>query len=179
MDKPNLQCVPKPHELRRLLPRGSAEEGEGISSSGNHRFRRGACLRSVEDWHLPAAAWWSSRNGGEDTGGGNGRRLGRPSCVRPTCVPARPRRHATVSPRPPCRLSEANVRAALVAAPGCVLLSADYRQIELHMLAHFRCAGGTQHRAGLGCVHAAGLLFATTLTLVRPCPPDALLLAAD
>ncbi|PSC72337.1 helicase and polymerase-containing TEBICHI, partial [Micractinium conductrix] len=71
MDKPNLQCVPKPHELRRLLPRGSAEEGEGISSSGNHR------------------------------------------------------------------LSEANVRAALVAAPGCVLLSADYRQIELHMLAHF------------------------------------------
>ncbi|KAL4426098.1 hypothetical protein ABPG77_002684 [Micractinium sp. CCAP 211/92] len=34
-------------------------------------------------------------------------------------------------------LGEANVRKGLAAAPGCVILSADYRQIELRMLAHF------------------------------------------
>lgn len=42
----------------------------------------------------------------------------------------------------PCRsLGEANVRKGLAAAPGCVILSADYRQIELRMLAHFRWGG--------------------------------------
>jgi hypothetical protein len=32
-----------------------------------------------------------------------------------------------------------NMRCALVAPPGCLLLSADYRQIEFRLMAHFRC----------------------------------------
>lgn len=34
-------------------------------------------------------------------------------------------------------LGTANIRSLLVAAPGCLLLSADYRQVELRMMAHF------------------------------------------
>lgn len=44
------------------------------------------------------------------------------------------------------RLLEANVRAALVAGPGCVLLGADYRQMEARLMAHIRW--GRQARAG-------------------------------
>lgn len=45
-------------------------------------------------------------------------------------------------PRPARRRLEANVRAALVAGPGCLLLGADYRQMELRLMAHFRWASG-------------------------------------
>lgn len=41
--------------------------------------------------------------------------------------------------RPPAgaRVEVCNIRSAFVAAPGCVLLAADYCQIELRLMAHF------------------------------------------
>lgn len=55
----------------------------------------------------------------------------------------------------PCRLLEANVRKAFVAAPGCVLLGADYRAIELRMMAHFRWAIAAAAAAWAASVLAA------------------------
>ena len=37
--------------------------------------------------------------------------------------------------------AEACPRKGFVAAPGCVLLSADWKQAELRLMAHFRSAG--------------------------------------
>jgi hypothetical protein len=67
----------------------------------------------------------------------------RPSRHTLPCAAQRAQRTALLFRRP----QEASVRRALVAAPGFTLLSADYRQVELRILAHLRQGG-----AGCGAV---------------------------
>ena len=43
------------------------------------------------------------------------------------------------------RLHTINMRRAFVAPPGCLLLSADYRQLEFRLMAHFRSVPFAMH----------------------------------
>lgn len=63
--------------------------------------------------------------------------------------------------------AEACPRRGFVAAPGCVLLSADYKQAELRLMAHFRWLawGLLAHR---GMVHGNATGATTDTTLCQP-----------
>jgi len=95
---------------------------------------------------------------GDGSGGGGGGGGGRHAAAAPAAAPPGP-------PSPPSPLTiRVNVRAAIVAPPGCVLLAADYREMELRLAAHLSrdealiaslTAAGADPLAGLaGAVHS-------------------------
>lgn len=129
MDDPNLQCVPRPHEL---LLRCRSSEGERpaaaepITQGGVHRRVLCAVAWVLRCASRACAAAWIA--GLLEGGAYTSLELHTHACPPDLALPRR-------------RL-DANVRAALVAGPGCVLLGADYRQMEARLMAHFRWGWG-------------------------------------